>query len=119
MLDDRPQRIEKAAALMAVVLVMALLAAPAGAQVRGGAAVLYKSQAFDGTFGVGARAEVDLDFVRQGLVFAALYDRLFPGCEECSSSEFGGQILLAPQGSLYFGLGAGYRLYEGGGGSPG
>lgn len=91
---------------------MAFLAAPVGAQVRAGGHALYKSQAFDGTFGVGARAEVDLGFVRRGLVIAGIYDRLFPDCDDCSSSEFGGQILLAPQGPIYFGLGVGYRQYE-------
>lgn len=88
------------------------LAAPAHAQVRAGGHALYKSQAFDGTFGVGARAEVDLDFVRPGLIVSGIYDRLFPGCPECSSSEFGGQILLAATGPLYFGVGAAYRVYE-------
>ncbi len=104
----------KAADLTAVVLAMVLLAAPAGAQVRAGGHVLYKSQAFDGDFGVGARAEADLGFVRRGLVVAGLYERVFPECSvgDCSFSEFGGQLLLAPQGPIYFGLGAGYRQYE-------
>ncbi len=91
----------------------AFSAAPADAQVRAGGHVLYKSQAFDGTFGAGGRAEVDLDFLRQGLVFAGLYDRLFPGCEGCSSTEVGAQLFFAsPQNPLYFGLGAGYRTFE-------
>ena len=71
----------------------AFSAAPANAQVRAGGHVLYKSQAFDGTFGAGGRAEVDLDFLRQGLVFAGLYDRLFPECEGCSSTEVGAHLL--------------------------
>lgn len=88
----------------------AFSAGPADAQVRAGAHGVYKSQAFDGTFGAGGRAEIDLDFLRAGLVAAGLYDRLFPECEGCSSTEVGAQILFAPQRNpLYFGFGAGYR----------
>ena len=96
------------------VLASVLATDAAHAQVRAGAHALYKSQTFDaGTFGVGARVEVDLNFVRRGLVVAGLYDRLFPDCEECSSSEMGGQLLLAPRGPLFLGLGAGYQRHEG------
>ncbi len=96
--------------LNAVILGLTLIAAPAGGQVRAGGHALYKSQAFDGTLGIGARAEVDLNFLRQGLVIAGLYERLFPGCEDCSASEAGAQLLLVPRGPLYLGLGANYRL---------
>lgn len=89
---------------------VAFSAAPTRAQVRAGAHVLYKSQAFDGTFGAGGRLEVDLDFLRSGLVAGGVYERLFPECEGCSSTEVGGQIFFAPQQNpLYFGFGAGYR----------
>lgn len=102
-----------AVAMAVAVPAAAFSVAPADAQVRAGGHVLYKSQAFDGTFGAGVRAEVDLDFLRQGLVVAGLYDRLFPECEGCSSTEVGAQILVAsPQNPLYFGLGAGYRTYK-------
>ena len=96
---------------LAVALAATAFSAPqTRAQVRAGAHVLYKSQAFDGTFGAGGRAEVDLNFLREGLVVAGLYDRLFPGCEGCSSTELGAQLLFATQQNpLYFGLGAGYR----------
>ncbi len=87
-------------------------AAPVHAQVRAGGHAVYKSQAFDGTFGVGARAEIDLGFVRPGLMISGVYDRLFPGCDDCSSTEYGGQLLLGAGGPLYLGVGAAYRLYE-------
>ena len=100
----------RAATLGVVLAATALLATSARAQVRAGGHALYKSQAFDGTFGAGARAEADLNFLRGGLVLAGLYDRLFPECEGCSSTELGAQLLFAPrQNPLYFGLGAGYR----------
>ena len=96
---------------LAVALAATAFSAPrTQAQVRVGGHLLYKSQAFDGTFGAGGRAEADLNFLREGLVLAGLYDRLFPGCEGCSSTELGAQLLFAtPQNPLYFGLGAGYR----------
>lgn len=101
------------AAALALGLASAVfLAAPTHAQVRAGGHALYKSKAFDGTFGVGARAEIDLNFVRQGLIVSGIYDRLFPGCPECSSTEYGGQLLLAATGPIYFGLGAAYRIYK-------
>ena len=100
----------RAVPLAVALTATAFFAPQTQAQVRAGAHVLYKSQAFDGTFGAGGRAEVDLNFLREGLVVAGLYDRLFPGCEGCSSTELGAQLLFAtPQNPLYFGLGAGYR----------
>ena len=112
MLEHRPRRRVTIAALTLGLAAGMFVAAPVHAQVRAGGHALYKSQAFDGTFGVGARAEVDLDFVRPGLMISGIYDRLFPGCPECSSTEYGGQLLLAATGPLYFGLGAAYRTYE-------
>ncbi|MDE2784130.1 MAG: hypothetical protein OXK77_14325 [Gemmatimonadota bacterium] len=116
MFEDRTRRQATAVALTLGLAVAVFLTAPAHAQVRAGGHGVYKSQAFDGTFGVGARAEIDLDFVRPGLMISGIYDRLFPGCDDCSSSEYGGQILLGATGPLYFGVGAAYRLYEGNGG---
>ena len=115
MLEHIPHRQVTGAAVTLSLASALFLAVPAHAQVRAGGHGVYKSQAFDGTFGVGARAEIDLDFVRQGLIVSGIYDRLFPGCEECSSSEYGGQILLSATGPLYFGVGAAYRQYEGNG----
>lgn len=110
--EDIPRRPATTVALALGLASAMFLAAPTQAQIRAGGHALYKSQAFDGTFGVGARAELDLAFVRQGLIVSGIYDRLFPGCEECSSSEYGGQLLLSATGPLYFGVGAAYRLYE-------
>lgn len=115
MIKDRPHRSATAVAATVGVLAAVSVAAPANAQIRAGGHALYKSQVFDGTFGVGAHAELDLDFVRRGLVVAGIYDRLFPGCEDCSSSEYGGQLLFATRGPIYFGVGAAHRRYEGDG----
>ena len=90
--------------------ILALAPHAAQAQVRAGVHGLYTSRAFDGTFGAGARAEIDLDFLRDGLVLAGVWDRRFTECDGCTLSEVGGQLLMAPLGSLYLGFGAGRKL---------
>ena len=77
---------------------------------RAGVHGFYTSRAFDGTFGAGARAEVDLNFLARGLALAGIWDRRFTECEDCTLTELGGQLLLAPQGPLHLGVGAGYKL---------
>lgn len=96
-------------------------ASPAAAQLRvkAGAYGLYQSKLFDGTFGVGARAEFELAFLRDGLTLVGFYDHLLPDCTECSFRDIGGQVLLAPQGPLYIGAGASRQTFMGGGDEPG
>ncbi len=96
-------------------------ASPAAAQLRlkAGAYGLYQSKIFDGTFGVGARAEFELAFLRDGLTLVGFYDHLLPDCTECSFRDIGGQVLLAPLGSLYIGAGASRQTFEGSGGGSG
>lgn len=104
--------------MLGAVLVFAFLAAtaasPAAAQLRvkAGAYGLYQSKIFDGTFGVGGRAEFELAFLRDGLTLVGFYDHLLPDCTECSFRDIGGQVLLAPQGPLYIGAGASRQTFE-------
>ena len=98
---------------MAIALA-AFWGAPSSAQVRAGVHGLYQSGAFDGSFGLGARAEAELDFITQGLTVAGTYDHLFPGCADCSAFNAGLQLLIVPPRALYLGLGADYsRLDDG------
>ncbi len=93
-------------------LALALPATVLQGQVRAGVQVTYQSQLFDGAFGAGARAEVDLAFLRPGLIVAGTWDRFFPDCDDCRFTDLGGELLMAPQGPLYLGLGAGHRQFE-------
>lgn len=91
-----------------VALVAAALAAPlasgsAAAQFRIGGHGVYQNRFLDGTFGVGGRAEVALDFLFRGLALAGAYERLFPSCELCSSWQAGGQLVIG-NGPLYLGV---------------
>ena len=107
---------------MAAFAVLAVsTASPATAQLRvkAGAYGLYQSKIFDGTFGFGARAEFELAFLRDGLTLVGFYDHLLPDCAECSLRDIGGQVLLAPLGSLYIGAGASRQTFEGSGGGSG
>ncbi len=81
------------------------------AQVRAGVHGVYQTGVFEGSWGVGGRAEAMLDFVARGLTVAATYDHLFPGCEDCSAFDAGLQLLVTPPSPLYLGLGASYSRY--------
>ncbi len=93
---------------LVVALALAALAAPlasgsASAQFRIGGHGVYQNKLQDGTFGVGGRAEVALDFLFRGLALAGAYERLFPSCESCSSWQAGGQLVIG-NGPLYLGV---------------
>lgn len=107
--------------MLALVVLTASATAPAAAQLRvkAGAYGLYQSKIFDGTFGVGGRAEFELAFLRDGLTLVGFYDHLLPDCNECSFRDIGGQVVLAPQGPLYIGAGASRQTFEGTGGGAG
>lgn len=110
-------------ALTALVAIAALTSAatpPAAAQLRvkAGAHALYQSQIFDGTFGYGGRAEIELGFIRSGLTVVGIYDHLLPDCDGCSYRGIGGQVLLASQGTLYVGAGASRQQFSRPAGAP-
>ena len=96
----------------AALLLLALPAANLHAQLRVGGQGTYQSQLFGGAFGAGARLEVDLPFLFSGLMVSGTWDRFFPDCEECTFTDIGGEVLMAPQGLLYLGLGVGHRDFE-------
>ena len=99
--------------LAAIAVLAATTAVPAAGQLRmkAGAHALYQSQIFDGTFGYGGRAELELGFIRSGLTVAGIYDHLLPDCDGCSYRGIGGQVLLASQGSIYLGAGASHQQF--------
>ena len=84
------------------------------AQVRGGGYGVYQTGVFEGSFGVGGRAEVALDFLVPRLALAGTYDHFFPDCADCSAFNAGAQILLAPPSALYLGVGADYHRFSDG-----
>lgn len=86
----------------------------ADAQVRAGAYGVYQTGVFEGSYGVGGRAELAMGFIARGLTLAGTYDHFFPGCADCSAHNAGLQILLAPPNALYLGLGADYGRFSGG-----
>lgn len=97
----------------AFLLLLALSPSAAAAQFRIGGYGSYQSDLFDGSFGVGTRAEVDLDFVFRGLGVAGTYDHFFPDCDRCKSFEAGGEV-IASQGPFFIGAGAVLRHFESG-----
>ena len=107
--------------MLACAVLTVATTAPAAAQLRvkAGAYGLYQSKIFDGTFGVGGRAEFELAFLRDGLTLVGFYDHLLPDCTECSFRDIGGQVLLAPQGPIYLGVGASRQTFEGTGDGAG
>ena len=86
----------------------------ADAQIRAGGHGVYQTGVFEGSFGVGGRAEAVLDFIAPGLTVAGTYDHFFPGCVECSAFNAGLQVLIAPPSALYLGLGADYGRFSDG-----
>ena len=100
--------------LCTIVAVAVCWAPSASAQFRVGANGVYQSGAFDGSFGVGGRAEVSLGRVVRGLTLVGTYDHLFPDCADCSASDAGLQLLLAPPSGLYLGLGANMERFDDG-----
>lgn len=100
-----------AAALGVVALAAVPASGSAAAQFRIGGHGVYEMKFQDGTFGVGGRAEVALDFLFRGLALAGTYDRLFPSCEACSSWQAGGQLVLGG-GPLYVGLAGSFHRFD-------
>ena len=88
------------------------IGSPTAAQVRIGGQGVYQSEVFDGTFGVGGRALIDVGFLLPGLSIMGTYDWYFPDCETCSFWEAGGAAILAGGSALYFGGGASYQKFE-------
>lgn len=86
----------------------------AGAQVRAGGYGVYQTGVFEGSFGVGGRAEVALDFIASNLTVAGTYDHFFPDCADCSAFNAGAQALLVPPIPLYLGVGAENRRFSDG-----
>ncbi len=104
--------IVQAALAAPVLLALAMPATVLHGQVRAGGQATYQSQLFDGAFGAGVRAEVDLAFLRPGLIVAGTWDRFFPDCDDCRFTDIGGELLMAPQGPLYLGLGVSHRQFQ-------
>ena len=98
-----------------VLAASALLPRAANAQLRAGAYGVYQTGVYEGSWGVGGRAEASLDFLMRGLTVAATYDHLFPACADCSAFDLGAQVLVTPPAPVYLGLGGTYaRLSSGG-----
>lgn len=97
---------------IAVAVAMGWLPQAARAQVSAGGHAVYQTGVFDGTYGLGGRAEVALDFLAPGLAVAATYDHFFPDCSDCSAFNAGAQLLVAPPSPLYLGLGADYHRFS-------
>ena len=106
--------------LFAIAALTAAATPPTAAQLRAraGAHVLYQSQIFDGTFGYGGRAELELGFIRSGLTVVGIYDHLLPDCDGCSYRGIGGQVVLASQGPIYVGAGASRQQFRRPAGAP-
>ena len=104
--------------LAAIIPVPAILAAaiaitgPAAAQVAVGGHGAYQTEIFDGTFGAGARLEVDLGFLRRGISLAGTWETYFPGCDDCSLWEAGGQVIVSGENPIYLGLGGSFQRFE-------
>lgn len=99
-----------------LIVIAALAAAPAdpaAAQfsVSAGGHALYQSQLFDGAFGYGGRAEMEVGFIRRGLTVVGIYDHLLPDCDGCSWRGIGGQVILASQSTIYVGAGASHQRF--------
>ncbi len=101
-------------ALCAALAALACGISPADAQVRAGVSGVYETGVFEGTYGVGGRAEFGLDFLTRGLAVAGTYDHFFPGCADCSSANAGVQIVMAPPSPLYLGVGANLSRFNDG-----
>jgi len=100
--------------LVAIAALAAFATDPAAAQLRvsAGGHALYQSQLFDGTFGYGGRAELELGFIRSGLTVVGIYDHLLPDCDGCSWRGIGGQVILASQSTIYVGAGASRQRFR-------
>ncbi len=88
------------------------IAGPAAAQVAVGGHGAYQSEIFEGTFGAGARLEVDLGFLRRGISLAGTWETYFPGCDDCSLWEAGGQVIVSGESPIYLGLGGSFQRFE-------
>ncbi len=88
------------------------IAGPAAGQVSGGGHGAYQSEIFEGTFGAGARIEFDLGFLRRGIALAGTWEKYFPGCDDCSLWEAGGQVIVSGESPIYLGVGAGFQRFE-------
>ena len=111
----RPRAAVPVRAVCAVLLATAgSVPQTADAQLRAGGYGVYQTGVFEGSFGVGGRAEAVLDFIARGLTVAGTYDHFFPGCTECSAFNAGLQVLIAPPRALYLGLGADYGRFSDG-----
>ena len=88
------------------------IAGPAAAQVAVGGHGAYQTEIFDGTFGAGARLEVDLGFLRRGISLAGTWETYFPGCDDCSLWEAGGQVIVSGENPIYLGLGGSFQRFE-------
>ena len=100
-----PGVLRQAAAVTALLAALAGGVMPASAQVRVGSHGLYHNKFLGGNFGYGARAEIDLGVLFDGLMIAGTYDRVSPDCAGCRYWEAGGQVALWA-GLGTFGLGA-------------
>lgn len=100
--------------LVAIGALAAIATDPAAAQLRvsAGGHALYQSQIFDGTFGFGGRADIEVGFIRSGLTLVGTYDHLLPDCDGCSWRGIGGQVILASQSPIYVGAGASHQRFR-------
>lgn len=101
-----PRRVLRPAAAVATLIAASAIAvAPAAAQARAGGHGLYQNKLVSGSYGYGGRVEFDLDFLVEELVIGGSYDRVFPGCDECSYTEAGANVgFYAGIGHLAVGL---------------
>lgn len=99
--------------LVLALAVVGILPSQAIAQGRVGGQGVYQSELFGGAFGVGARAQLDLDFLFPGVSALGTYDTYFPDCDEdCSLWEASGSLLFSSGPGFYFGAGAAFQRYE-------
>lgn len=111
----RPRRLFHAMAVAA--LGAAFQATAARAQFRAGPHATYQTELVGGDFGAGGRLELDLDFIRPGLLLAGTYDHFFPSCDQCRSFEAGGELLFGA-GPVFMGGAAAYRSFDPGDAAP-
>ena len=92
---------------------------PGRSQVDFGVHGSWVDQTFDGSFGLGGRASVDLGWIANGLRLSGTFDNLFPDCppltESCAYWEVSGSLLFFSQPGargFYAGLGGAYQSSE-------
>ena len=80
-------------------------------QISVGGQGVYRSQLFDGTFGVGGRVLIDVP-VRRGLGILGTYDHMFPDCSGCSSYQASASVVFSQGQGLYVGGGATFNSFD-------